>query len=333
MRRALRRLLPILLALAALPVLTPPALAEAPAGAPPSALAELQRLDGRVQSVGWKLARGNAQFCRVKARSVGLQLHDVYNYASPAAVRRALGLAGDIAVQAVAAGGPAARAGLKANDPVVEVAGQPVGSLARPKARDFARLARLHDRIDAALTAHGQLEIATLSPTGVQRMTILGEEVCASRFEMLTDGNRAAADGSRVVVSRKIVEFLREEDQFAAVLAHELAHNVLRHRSRLNAQGRTWSNIRDTEREADRLSVWLLANAGYDPAAAVRFMTNWGAANDHGIFSTPDHDRWRTRARLMEAELVKLQAARASAPAVAVDWTRAFPAGPANGPG
>jgi predicted Zn-dependent protease len=106
-----------------------------------------------------------------------------------------------------------------------------------------------------------------------------------------------------------------------------LAHNVLGHRDRLNAIGRTWGNIRATEREADRLSVWLLANAGYDPAAAARFMSRWGPANDHGILSSPDHDRWRTRLQLIEQELAALARARGTDPQAEANWPRDFRAG------
>ena len=140
-----------------------------------------------------------------------------------------------------------------------------------------------------------------------------------------TAGKRASADGKRIVIGRALVEDLPEDDLLAAVLAHELAHNLLGHRVRLDAEGRTWGNIRATEREADRLSVWLLASAGYDPRAAVRFFERWGPKNDFGIFTTPDHDRWRSRIKQIEAELVRMEAAR-RARGVA-DWSRDFVSG------
>jgi hypothetical protein len=323
------RLFACLLLLTALP-------AQAAAGEPNpkatvAAWTELQRLDSRVQTIGWRLVHGNAPFCDGKAPAIGLQLTDLAGFPDPADLRRALGLASDIGIAAVAANGPAARARLAAGDAVVGVAGQAVKQLAAAKANDHARLTALHDRIDATLAREGKVTLDVLRASGPERVTVPGVEACATRYEMLTGGERAAADGSRVVVSRKWVEFLAEDDQLAALLAHELAHNVLRHRVRLNAQGRTWGNIRATEREADRLSVWLLANAGYDPAAALRFMAAWGPPNDHGIFSSPDHDRWRTRHRRIAGELARLAAARAAHPQGAADWRRDFVRG--EGPG
>jgi predicted Zn-dependent protease len=109
----------------------------------------------------------------------------------------------------------------------------------------------------------------------------------------------------------------------AAALAHELAHNWLGHRARLDLTGRSWGQVKATEREADRLSVWILANAGFDPQAAIRFFERWGPKHDLGIFSSPDHDRWKTRVKRITAEIARLRAAQA-ARGGAADWTRDF---------
>jgi predicted Zn-dependent protease len=146
---------------------------------------------------------------------------------------------------------------------------------------------------------------------------------CPSRFEVLSQGDRAAAEGKRVVIGSKLVADLPEDDLLAAALAHELAHNWLGHRARLDLTGRSWGQVKTTEREADRLSVWILANAGYPPEAALRFFERWGPKHDLGIFSSPDHDRWKTRVKRITAEIARLRAAQA-ARGGAADWTRDF---------
>ena len=295
--------------------------APAQAATTPAAIAELQALDARVQSAGWKLARGNVRFCREVAPGIGLQLQDVANYADPGAVRAALGLPGEIAVEAVAAGSPSARAGLAANDALSAVAEIEVAALPPAQPGDYARLVGLHDRIDAALLATGRV---TLKRRGGEPLTLTGEPVCVTRFEILSESGRAAADGRRVVIGRKLVELLPEEELLAAALAHELAHNVLGHRARLDQTGRAWSKVKVTEREADRLMPWLLVNAGYDPQAALRFFARWGPRNDYGIFSTPDHDRWKTRVKRIAAEIETMRAAMARDPAGEANWARDF---------
>lgn len=284
-------------------------------------LVALQRLDTRVQTAGWRLALGNAAFCRDRAPGIGLQLFDAAGFEDPAAARTALGLETDIAVEAVAAGAPADVARLSPGRALTLVAGKPVAELPKASAGDYARLAGLHDAIDARLRADGAADFAGADGVAV---TIRGVPVCPSRFEMLTRGSRAAADGSRVTIGRRLVESLPEDELLAAALAHELAHNLLGHRARLDAQGRSWGKVKATEREADRLMPWLLANAGYDPAAAVRFFERWGPKYDPGILATPDHDGWKERVRRVAAELPAIAAARDGQGKA--DWRRLFPA-------
>ena len=310
-------------------------LAAVPALAAPSQptlraqLDQLQALDTRVQSVGWRLARANAPYCRQVAPGIGLALFDAAGFADPAAIRAALDLPSDIAVEAVAADSPAERAGLHPRQPLDAVVGQKVSELPAVPPGDYARLVGLHDRVDAALLATGS---AGFTDAAGREIAVTGEPACVTRFEMTSAGSKAAADGRRVVIGRKLVEALppdsvRGDELLAAALAHELAHNLLGHRARLDASGRSWSKVRATEREADRLSVWLLANAAYDPGAAVRFFERWGPKFDLGIFATPDHDGWKARVRTVSAEIETMRAAQARRGAVA-DWSRDFnPAG------
>ena len=295
-----------------------PALAVTPSLPPPTALQHLRALDARVQSVGWRLVRGNAPFCRQVAPGIGLLLQDLASYVDPEGVLAALKAYGQIAVQAVAEGSPADRARID-GDFLEAVAGQSVAALPNVKPGDYARLAGLHDRIDAALASNGQVELVRYAKT----LTIVGEPICVTRFEMLSSGSRAAADGRRVVIGRKLVETF-PEDELAAALAHELAHNLLGHRARLDASGRAWSKVKRTEREADRLSVWLLANAGYEPEASLRFFARWGPMTDLGPLSSPDHDRWKTRVRKITAEIAAMRAAMAKDPGGAANWARDF---------
>ena len=317
------------MAAAVLLAATPAFAAPAPLPSLRAQIETLQTLDARVQSVAWRLVRGNAPYCRTVAPRIGLTLFDAAGFADPAAVREALGLPGDIAVEAVAADSPAARAGLHSGQPLRAVAGQVVETLPAAGPNDYARLVALHDRIDATLADAGKVVVSDGAGADI---AIIGEPVCATRFELLSSGSKAAADGKRVVIGRKLaVAFppdpLGGDELLAAALAHELAHNLLGHRARLAASGRSWSKVRATEREADRLSVWLLANAGYDPTAAVRFFERWGPKFDLGILATPDHEGWKTRVRTVSAEIEAMHAAQAKRGGSA-DWTRDFsPAG------
>ncbi|MEM8723912.1 MAG: hypothetical protein AAGE86_00175 [Pseudomonadota bacterium] len=118
--------------------------------------------------------------------------------------------------------------------------------------------------------------------------------------------------------------FAYDEEIFAGAVAHELAHNLLGHRKWLEANGEGRRNVRRIEREADRLMPWLMANAGYDPEAAYRFMTTWGPKHDGGLFRARTHDGWDERAEFIAAEipLIKELMEREGAADWSVHFTR-----------
>lgn len=299
------------------------ACASVPARAVP--LDPLQLADARVQTIGWKLARGNAAYCARVRPAIGLLLQDVQNYDDPAKARSVLGLTGDIAVEAVAEGSPAAAAGLEANDQVLAIDGMDMADLPPARKGGWQRLFSLHDRIDAALVRDGRIALTVIHGGAERRLVIAGEPACAVRFELDMDMSVARATRDRVVVGYKLYRELGgDEALLAAAMAHEFAHAVLDHQSLLDTLGRGMNKVRHTEEEADRLSVWLLANAGYDPQDAERFMQSWGKAHDLGIFGMPDHNRPGTRATMIADEIATLHAAQARDPGHAANWPRDF---------
>ncbi len=287
-----------------------------------AALGALQLDDRRLQSVGWHLATGNAEFCEDAAPSIGLLLQDMAGYGRPDRLRAAAGISGDIAVQAVAGGSPAEAAGLRPNHEILAIEGFRVSDLPPAGKHSWQRLTGLHDRIDAALTDGS----AALVWRGADGNEVAGEieavPACRTRFELLDDGGKAAADGMRVVIGREFAGIGYAEEEFAAALAHELAHNVLGHRVWLDDAGRRQSNVRLSGREANRLMPWLLANAGYDPESAVRFMQRWGPRHGGWIFRKRTHDGWDERVEFIRAEIPAIRNAMASDGAA--DWSRHF---------
>ncbi len=286
-----------------------------------AAIAHYQDADQRLQDVGWQLARGNAGFCPRLVPSIGLQLQDMASYGAPAIARTAIGLAGDFAVQTAARGSPAAQAGafvrnreitrLERLDPNQWPAAGP--------AMDWQRLVWAHDHIDAMLTEHGGIAVGFADGSEARVQPV---EVCATRFELMGEGKTAVADGARVVIGIDFPAFAYDEAVFAGVVAHELAHNVLGHDAWLDRNGRSRRHVRRIEREADRLIPWLLANAGYDPAAAVTFMTRWGSRHAAGFLMVRKHDGWDERAAFIAAELPIIAAAMAREGRA--DWARNF---------
>ncbi|MGB3710759.1 MAG: hypothetical protein WA985_03625 [Erythrobacter sp.] len=266
-----------------------------------AAIRQFQMADQKLQDIGFRLAHHNAGFCERVVPSVGLQLQDLASYGQPEIARVALELAGDFAVQTAARGSPAYYSGaFEMNREIARIGRVDPNAWDADDRLDWQRLTRAHDHVERLLAERGRVAVDFADGSRVELKPV---PVCATRFELASDSGRAVADGERVVIGMKFKGFRYDEARFAGVVAHELAHNVLGHREWLDRNGRSVRNIRMTEREADRLMPWLMANAGYDPQAAVDFMTSWGPWNDGWIFRGPTHDGWDERAEFIGGEI------------------------------
>jgi predicted Zn-dependent protease len=181
-------------------------------------------------------------------------------------------------------------------------------------------MAQILDAVDAAFV-DGAAEIE-IQRAGTRLMLhVATEPGCASRFQLIPSRSlNAEADGRYVQVTTAIAEYVADDAELAAVLAHEFAHNILGHRVRLDAArvsrgffsnfGRNARSIRETEIEADRYSIYLLDRAGYDPEAAVRFWSRFGRRGLN-FLGSPTHPNWRNRIALFEAEIAAIRRAHA----------------------
>ncbi|WP_417620498.1 M48 family metalloprotease [Parasphingorhabdus sp.] len=288
------------------------------------ALKGLQRLDQRMNAIGYRLVDANASYCDQKTARTGLLLNDVAQYADQGTARFALGFDGPIGITAVAPDSPAAAAKLSPGNSLLAINNMAIDDIVIDDSQSSSeqpayRRVDTINRMLRQMLAEGDVEL-TISEGGISRtVPIKPVQTCPGQFQIRVSADRSAtADGKMVSVSSRLAEYFLADDEFAAVVAHELAHNLLKHRDRLDAQqvnrgffgqlGKSAGRIRDTEIEADRLSVWLMANAGYDPQAAIRFWTRYGKEHGKGIFSASTHYRWKKRVQLFEEEIAKMAA-------------------------
>ena len=281
--------------------------------------AALRDVDQRLADIAYRLTTANAALCRDRQPVLGLQLHaiDQYPASDRAAVTRVFGFPAPVAVELVVPGGPAARAGVARNDGVTAVGGVPLpapatGGDVTAATRDAAQARLAEGAPDALVT------LALLRPAGTSTVTVRPVPGCRVEFEVLaTSKLGASSDGKVVQVGAPM--FARFGDaQIAVVVAHELAHAVLRHRARLEAAGVKWGLLaqfgrnarlfRTTETEADVLGAFLLRNAGWDPQDAVRFWREEGAKIDGGMFHSRTHPSAKARAATIAAALSAMPA-------------------------
>lgn len=285
--------------------------------------AAMRALDGRVATIGHRLAVASLGLCRDQAWLPGFALHDLSQYGSGdrALVARAFSLDAGPGVLALADAGPADRSGMMLDDNLLRLDGVELPGGDPPPAASFDRMEQILTTLDQALV-DGFIDIEVRRAGSLMTIRLRAERGCATHFQLIPSRRlNALADGRYVQLTTAIGTYVADDHELAAVLAHELAHNVLRHRARLDAAGvargflgnfgRNARLIRETETEADRLSIYLLDRAGYDPEAAVRFWERFGRRGLNFIGS-PTHGNWRARVAILRTEIDNVRQARAA---------------------
>ncbi|HEX8369723.1 MAG TPA: M48 family metalloprotease [Pyrinomonadaceae bacterium] len=152
------------------------------------------------------------------------------------------------------------------------------------------------ERVNAYLQNIGERIIKHLPPTNTKFQFVVVD---------LPTANAYASAGGRIYVTRKLIAFVRTEDELAGVLAHELGHGVVRHTAidmskwfkeilgvtrvgdrrdifekynQLIEKQRTKkvafsNNHEDNQQlEADRIGLFAVTAAGYDPNGFISFL-------------------------------------------------------------
>jgi hypothetical protein len=270
-------------------------------------LDDLRAQDQRLLSIVEPLLAGNAKLCDQTMPDLGVALQSVDQYSTGERPN----FAASVAFAAVLPGSAAAQAGIERDDGLAAIDGQPVekrANLVDSPLRDSA-FAMLADHDPA------QPLVLTVVHDGEQRdVTIPDGRECRALVEILDAGGNAARSDGRVIQLAYGLAVRASDAQIAVIVAHELAHAILHHRERLSAAGvdkglagqfgRDRRLNLEAEEQADRLSVYLLADAGFDPHAAPEFWrSKLGRHLSGGIFHDRAHLSAKKRAALMDREI------------------------------
>ncbi|HEV2080351.1 MAG TPA: M48 family metallopeptidase [Allosphingosinicella sp.] len=283
----------LLLAILCLPV--------AALAAPDPALVALQAMDERVATLGHRLARSNADICPRTMPLSGLLLHGLEQYSARdrASAAATFGLGEELAVLAVIPGSAADRAGLRRGDAILTVGGRAFPRAAARSRGSYGRVQAVEELLLASMES-GPVEIEFNREGSRRSATLRPEPGCLSRVQLVPSGKlNAKADGTYAQITTAIVEQAGSDDELALVIAHEMAHNALGHRVRLDRQKASRgvlraldgsaAKIRRTEMEADYLALYMLARAGFDLEAAPAFWQRSGPSAFLETFSDGTH--------------------------------------------
>lgn len=286
----------------------------APAGplaAAESALSPLRAQDERLLRIAEPIMARNVRLCDRTVPDLGVALQSVDQYPASAPPP----FAAPVAFAAVLPGSAAAQAGIERDDGLAAIDGHPI-----VKQPDLTA-SPLRDSAFALLAAHPPgtpLKLDIVHAGQPRQVTLSPAQECRALVEILADTGSmdARSDGQVIQIGYGLANRASDQ-QLAAVFAHELAHSILHHRERLSAAGVSKGLLGElgrnrrlnlqAEKEADRLSVHLLANAGFDPRAApALWRAKLGRRLSGGLFHDGMHLSAKDRAAMLDAEIAKL---------------------------
>lgn len=246
----------------------------------------------RLVQIEWHLRSASGSSCARQGADVGVVFDDRRAYD-----RRDWSLLHDIlqmdevpVVAAVAKGGPADAAGLRAGDEVLSIGGVPVEDIAATrKAGNLVAEALLAEIAEHAPGVPLAIEIRRgAAPFRLQLSPV---RHCAARLVLVTDRSvNAYSDQSNVAITTGLVSFARTDDELALAAGHELAHII--HGDR---KGGGISARRRMEDLADERGLRLLECAGYDGTAALDLFKRLGARDWLGFLRAPTHRSFAKR--------------------------------------
>jgi hypothetical protein len=264
------------------------ATSKTPAQATPTqdaALEVLMTRQARVYRIAAPLITKNAVLCRTQARPLlGFTAKNVHSYPSElsASARKSLALDERLQVMQVLEGSGAQKAGMIRGDILQTIQDIPIPE--GPQAEN--ETAKLLAPVLKNLTDIRVRVLRRGQPIDLQIPLTLA---CAYAIDIGNSPNvNAYADGRRIMLTRGLLDALPVDDDVAVIIARELAHNVLQHARQLQ-QAATVAGVIDSllalkpepasyagsggikplpdkmDQEADRLAMFMLARAGYDP--------------------------------------------------------------------
>ncbi len=242
-------------------------------------LADVERL----HRIVYPILAANASLCDTRvAYAAGFvvesRFDQIFDYQAASA---AAGLDDRLSIVAVAPRSPADQAGLTQGDRVIAVDGAALASTYRAR-----------DEMMKMLADSGPAVTLTLERDGTRRdVTVAREPICNMQSRvMVTEIVNAYATGTELVATTGLLRFLPDDSEFAVIIGHEIAHNIERHtgtgvgnpriatlmdffNSVWSAKPKEGSGPRMPisqayEAEADYVGLYLMARAGFSPAAA-----------------------------------------------------------------
>jgi beta-barrel assembly-enhancing protease len=283
----------------------------------------------RLYRVAAPLLVNNSDLCRSNARNLlGFTAKNMYSYSGEyaTAAQKLFGMNEYLKVMGVLTGSGASSAGMQRGDDLISIEDKvmPTGPNAERQAATM--LAPL-------VTGRSKVKLVVMRNGSNVTMNVPLTYACAFGIELgNTDNVVAYGDGHRILITRGMLNFTHSDDELAYVMAKEMAHNALAHASRLRMSATVGGIIdnlvrirpdmstmvgmagvkpmpQELDAMADKLSLYMLARAGYNidgaPAFWQRLASQYPATTLNGY--TALHPATEYRVATMEKTIGEIK--------------------------
>lgn len=284
-----------------LPEISAPDLAAETARQETEALRQIQSDAFTLLNVGWPVLTENSELCPRIRPAIGVKTHSLKSYPKRLrdAAGRVLGADDTPRIFQIADGSPAALAGLKLGDVILDDAGEP------------AKIEEDWDNIlaDNVLTVR----------RGEETLTIPIESVSTCDYDLRLSGSTAInayADGRKITVTAGMMDFVESDAELALIIGHELGHNTMGHIRKILSNyiislGGT-RYTRPFESEADYVGLYYMVRAGYSSEGVSAFWQRLAKIAPKNISRAKTHPTFPDRFLRIEATQAEIKTKQAA---------------------
>ena len=266
------------------------------------ALRKIERDTNTLLNTGWPILTANADLCPKVRAAIGVKTHSLKSYPKRlrSAAGRVLGADDRTRIFQIAKNSPAARAGFKRGDVILDAAGEP---------------AKLNDGDWDKLLADKTVSVRR----GSENITIAVQPTPACNYALRHSSSsviNAYADGRHITITSGMMDFTKNDKELALIIGHELGHNTMGHIRKIignyifSLGGTRYT--RPFESEADYVGLYYMARAGYSYKGAEDFWRRLANVAPKNINRAKTHPTFPDRYLRIQAAQDEIRAKQAT---------------------
>jgi len=266
------------------------------------ALRQIEADTQKLLNIGWPVLTANADLCPKTRSSIGVRTHTLKSYPKRlrSTARPVLGADDTLRVFKIAENSPAALAGIKPGDVILNDQGEP---------------SKLKGETWENSLADNTINIRR----GDETLSLAIHPISACGYNLRLSSSaviNAYADGKNISVTTGMMDFTKSDDELALIVGHELGHNTMDHIRKIVGNyilsfGAT-RYTRPFESEADYVGLYYLVRAGYSPDGVEDFWQRLSAVSPKSISRAKTHPTFPDRYLLIRETRKEIRAKQAA---------------------